>query len=288
VWDDNRNFERFLDYRSSIQVQPGQGLLDFSAEEYEAAFDLFADLGPARSKLDIALVIDTTGSMSDELNYLQTEFSALSNAIEARFPNADQRWSLAVYRDVGDQYLVRSFDFSDDSAEFRTNLSAQRSDGGGDFPEGAAEALSEMNQLDWRTGTDVARLAFWVADAPHHAELATMAADAVRESQALGIHIYPVASSGIDELTEHTMRSAAQLTGGRYIFLTDDSGVGGEHKEPSIVCYFVTQLDQAILRMVDIEMSGVYTEPSSVDIIRTGGNPRDRACQLDSGVAQAF
>ena len=50
------------------------------------------------------------------------------------------------------------------------------------------------------------------------------------------------------------MRSAAQLTGGRYLFLTDDSGVGGEHKEPNIPCYFVTRLDHAILRMVDIEM----------------------------------
>lgn len=146
---------------------------------------------------------------------MQTEISAISSTIEARFPNAEQRWSLAVYRDVRDEYLVRSFDFTSDAAEFRTNLLAQRSDGGGDFPEAAAEALSEMNRFDWRAGSEVARLALWVADAPHHAELASMAADAVRESQALGIHIYPVASSGIDELTEHTMRSAAQLTGGR-------------------------------------------------------------------------
>lgn len=64
--------------------------------------------------------------------------------------------------------------------------------------------------------------------------------------------------------------------------------MGGEHKEPSIVCYFVTRLDLAILRMVDIEMSGVHREPSADHIIRTGGDPQAGECQLDSGVAQAF
>jgi hypothetical protein len=79
------------------------------------------------------------------------------------------------------------------------------------------------------------------------------------------------------------MRSSAQLTGGRYLFLTDDSGVGGEHKEPTIPCYFVTRLDRAITRMVDIEMSGEYHEPADDDVIRTGGDPEDGACTLASG-----
>ena len=99
-------------------------------------------------------------------------------------------------------------------------------------------------------------------------------ANAVRAVRDAGVHLYPVASSGIDELTEHSMRSAAQLTGGRYLFLTDDSGVGGAHKEPTIPCYFVTRLDDAILRMVDIELSGVYHEPTTAEVMRTGGDPK--------------
>lgn len=77
-----------------------------------------------------------------------------------------------------------------------------------------------------------------------------------------------------------TMRSAAQLTGGRYLFLTDDSGVGGLHLEPSIPCYFVTRLDAALLRMIDIELSGVYHEPAPQEILREGGDPQDGACAL--------
>jgi hypothetical protein len=30
-------------------------------------------------------------------------------------------------------------------------------------------------------------------------------------------------------------------------------------------------------------MTGVYREPDPAEIIRTGGNPMDGACQLDSG-----
>jgi hypothetical protein len=231
----------------------------------------------------VALVIDTTGSMSDEIRYLQTEFLALSRAIEADYPDATQRWALVVYRDQGDAYVTRWFDFREDLEDFRTKLSEQSADGGGDFPEAPDAALETMAQLDWRDDENTARLAFWVADAPHHDDRAAAMAEALRASRKLGVHIYPVASSGIDEFTELGMRSAAQFTGGRYLFLTNDSGVGGDHKEPSIPCYFVTRLDHAILRMVRIELSGEYSEPSSEQIVRKGGNPQAGSCKLESG-----
>jgi hypothetical protein len=237
----------------------------------------------AHSTLDISLVIDTTGSMGDELAYLQTEFLAISTSIETSYPDAEQRWSLVLYRDRGDVYTTRPFDFEANPEVFRQNLAAQAAGGGGDIPEAPDAALAAMNQLSWRSGDATARLAFWVADAPHHADKAPALKATIEAAEAQGVHIYPVASSGVDELTELTMRSAAQLTGGRYLFLTDDSGVGGSHKEPSIPCYFVTKLDSAILRMVDIEMSGAYREPSAAEVIRTGGDPQDGRCTLESG-----
>ncbi|HKU42730.1 MAG TPA: VWA domain-containing protein, partial [Polyangiales bacterium] len=117
----------------------------------------------------------------------------------------------------------------------------------------------------------------------HDARAAAMA-EALRAAREIDVRIYPVASSGIDEFTELSMRSAAQFTGGRYIFLTDDSGVGGAHKEPSIPCYFVTRLDHAIHRMVRIELSGEYSEPTESEILRTSGNPDKGSCKLASGV----
>jgi hypothetical protein len=284
AWDDNRNFDRFSEYRSDL-LQSGNlaGALPTSDGDHVAAHELFSELGAARTQLDIALVIDTTGSMGDEIRYLQTELLAISQSISSTYPNAQTRWALVLYRDQGDAYLVQSHDFTSTLSDFRTDLSTARADGGGDTPEAPDAALAETNGLAWRTGDDVARLAFLVADAPHHDENAEAMADAILGAQDLGIHIYPVASSGVDELTELSMRSAAQLTGGRYLFLTDDSGVGGAHKEPTIPCYFVTKLDDAIVRMVDIEMSGEYHEPSEDEIIRTGGDPEDGACTLEGG-----
>jgi hypothetical protein len=282
AWDDSKNFERFLDYRSELAAQQIPGLPEFDEQAHVAAAARAA-VPAAHATLDIALVIDTTGSMGDELRYLQSEFDALSSAIEAQYPQAEQRWALVVYRDDGDEYVTRSFDFEGAGGAFRNRLGAQSAGGGGDYPEASDAALAAMNQLAWRSDPATARLAFWVADAPHHTGRASALVAAVDVAASQDVHVYPVASSGVDELTEYAMRSAAQLTLGRYLFLTDDSGVGGEHKEPTIPCYFVTRLDDAILRMVDIEMSGVYREPLAAEVIRAGGDPADGACTLQSG-----
>jgi hypothetical protein len=285
VWDDNRNFERFMAFRSPMFQSQLSGLLGFDVDAHEEANDKFKDLGGAKLTLDIALVVDTTGSMGDEIQYLQTEVASISMRIEKTYPDAEQHWALVVYKDVGDEYVAQAFDFGADLDAFRDNLDDHYASGGGDFPEAPDAALAAMNELSWRGGEDTARLAFWVADAPHHVERAGDMTDAIAGAQELGVHIYPVASSGIDEFTELAMRSTAQLTGGRYMFLTDDSGIGGSHKEPTIPCYFVTRLDVAMLRMVEIEMSGEYHLPAEEEIVRTGGDPEDGACQLESGEA---
>lgn len=277
VWDDNRNYSHYSDFRTDNAGLTG--LPDFSDDEHLAANE--GTVLAAHVTLDIALVIDATGSMGDEMEYLKEEFRAISETIEADYPNGEQRWALIVYRDEGDEYVTRVFDFTSDLDAFRGDLLAQVASGGGDYPEASHAALRDMNELTWRTDAASARLAFWIADAPHHASVTDVLADAIRDAQSADVAIYPVASSGVDTLTEASMRAAAQLTGGRYIFLTDDSGVGGSHLEPTIPCYFVTKLDDAILRMVDIEMSGVYREPSSTEVLRSAGDPAEGKCRLE-------
>lgn len=281
AWDDNLNFDRFDRYRS--QLRGLSGLLPSSDEEHDSANAEWSEALSPHQTLDVALVIDTTGSMGDEIAYLQREFTALSQAIEAEFEGSEQRWALVVYRDKGDDYVARTFDFTARTSDFRSKLAQQSAGGGGDYPEAPDAALAAMAKLSWRDTADTARLAFWVADAPHHRENANAMLGAIRAVHRAGVHVYPVASSGVDELTELTMRTAAQLSGGRYLFLTDDSGVGLAHKEPSIPCYFVTRLNDAMLRMIEIELTGVYREPSADQILRSGGDPRDGACELTSG-----
>ena len=271
TFDDNLSFTFFESYRSRTLAAQQGGLPGFTWQEHEAAHDAYADKQTAHDSLDIALVLDTTGSMGDELGYLQREFDSLSGNIKSTYGQVEQRWSLIVYRDEGDEYLTRSFDFTDDLDEFRDTLAAQEFGGGGDFPEAPDAGLEEANALSWRSGEDVARLVFWVADAPHHSENAGALTEAVRTAQAQDLHIYPVASSGIDAFTEFTMRASAQMTWGRYIFLTDDSGLGNSHLEPTLPCYYVTTLKDAILRSVATEMTGEHTPPTEDEVVRWGG-----------------
>jgi hypothetical protein len=232
--------------------------------------------GPRR--LDVALVIDTTGSMGDEIRYLQSEVDALAGGLARRFPSLDVRWSLVVYRDEGDDYVVRPFDFVADLGSFRRSLGAQSADGGGDYPEAPDQALRATTDLSWRDGA-TARVLFWLADAPHHVGREAAMAGSYTRAIERGVHIYPVAASSADDVTEHAMRTAAEVTGGRYLFLTDDSGVGLAHKEPRIPCYFVTTLLAAMERSLRMELEGAWSEPAREEILRTGGDPQARTCR---------
>lgn len=66
--------------------------------------------------------------------------------------------------------------------------------------------------------------------------------------------------------------NSPELLQHRYIFLTDDSGIGNGHAEPNIDCYVVTRLDQLIARVLAGIVGGHRVEPKQGEIIRTVGS----------------
>lgn len=283
IFDDNLSFDFFTDYLKHHAAQQ-RGALPITAEEMQASYEESKKQRPRPTDLDISLVIDTTGSMGDELAYLKQELGSLASEISERFPQASQRWSLVVFRDEGDEYVTRKYNFTDDIQVFQGTLNGQTYGGGGDFPEAPDQGIAESVSLSWRTSDDVAKMMFLVADAPHHDENRKAMADAIRSARDGGLHIYPVASSGVDELTERSFRQAAQLTLGRYLFLTDDSGLGGSHKAPTLPCYYVTTLKKAILRSVEAELSGSSPAPTPAETVRFVGGLNDEGnCYYGDG-----
>jgi hypothetical protein len=273
VWDDNLNFDWFKTYVDANQNMLGAPAFSL-AERIDASKRWLQRTGS--TELDIAFLLDTTGSMGDELSYLQAEIDGITKAIETKFPQTTPRYGLVLYKDKGDVYVTRSFDFGD-AATFRARLAEQSAGGGGDLPEAVPEGLTAAMNLSWRAGA-ISRMAFWVADAPHHPGTEQQVRAQIDVAVQKGVHFYPVAASGTDPLAEYTMRSAAQLTGGRYVFLTDDSGIGNSHAEPHIPCYVVTRFDGAIVRMVESEMTGTHVEPLPAEVIRTVGEPQGGTC----------
>ncbi len=228
--------------------------------------------------VDIALVIDATGSMGDEIEYLKVELRNIARTIERSFPRVDQRFALVVYRDEGDAFVSRSFDFTEDLDRFEDFLGRQTAGGGGDYPEAMDAALEDAANLSW--SQDSAKVVFLVADAPPHPEQMRRTMDAVDDLRTMGAAFYPVAASGVASEAEIVMRAAAAGTGGQYVFLTDDSGVGNGHAEPHIPCYEVQSLRDVMIRMVHTELAGERISADSRRTIRSVGLSEEGVCEV--------
>jgi von Willebrand factor type A domain-containing protein len=239
--------------------------------------------GELPTELDVAFVVDATGSMGDEINYLKSEIQNIVDSVRGTYPDVSARFALVVYRDEGDEYVVRSFDFTADVAVFRKRLSEQGADGGGDYPEAMERGLGAIHQLSWRSG-NTARLTFLVADAPTHTQNYQAFLREANRARLSGIKVYPVAASGVADEAEYLMRLAAQLTLGRYIFLTNDSGIGDSHAEPHIPCYQVQLLKHLLVRAIGSELAGRRLPASGTEILRSVGSPaQDGSCTRADG-----
>jgi hypothetical protein len=252
--------------------------LDNLPDDRKITFNLVSPQSPT-STLDLMLVIDTTGSMGDELEYLKVELEAILDTISDDNTQLDIQVGLVVYRDYGDAYLVRDFEFTDKDS-LQDTLSEQEHSGGGDFPEAMDVALETALAHEWRENST--KIMLLVADAPPHQEDISATWGSALSARTRGIHIVPVAASGVDSTAEFLMRGMAALTQSRYIFLTDDSGVGNAHVEPSLNCYLVTRLDRKIVNVINSLIRGERQEPEAENIIRSQGNYNLGVCENDT------
>ncbi|NWG17072.1 MAG: VWA domain-containing protein [Chloroflexi bacterium] len=181
------------------------------------------------ARLDVLFLLDSTGSMGDEIAQLQNNILNISSQIADRLANADVRYGLVTYRDRGDAYVIQTTDFTPEVSQFQASLNAVRADGGGDTPEALNEALHEaVHNVSWR-GDDTVKLIFLVADAPPHLDYPNdydYAQEMVAAAQR-GIKIHPIASSGLTLDGEFIFRQIAQYTMGHFLFLTYEQGVPG-------------------------------------------------------------
>jgi hypothetical protein len=230
------------------------------------------------TKLDLMLVVDTTGSMGDEINYLQSELRSIISAITAKHRDLDIRIGFVFYRDLGDEYVTRTVVFDRDVGRVQGALARQNANGGGDYPEAMDQALIRAVGQEWRA--DAVKSLLLVADAPPHDQLFGRAWQAAEAARAKRIHITPVAASGVADKAEYAMRAMAAATQSRYLFLTDDSGVGNPHAPPAIDCYLVTRLDALVRRVIDSQISGRRIEPEDQEIIRSVGKYDAGKCIL--------
>ena len=249
------------------RVQAASGQTSASAEVVEGITEIsLSSFAACDDELEIMFVVDTTGSMGDELSFLCDELAGIVTRVSSSL-SCKIRLGLLFYRDEGDKYVTRKFDFvevnsSNGLNKVVKNIKAQSSSGGGDYPEAVDRALKEAVEAKWNENSKT-KLLFHVLDAPYHDEQANQSvfANAVIKAAQKGIRIIPVAASGLDTLGQYIMRSAALLTGGTYTFLTDDSGIGNHHELPAVGEFTVEYLSDLMVRLIKGYYTGVFEEP---------------------------
>lgn len=232
----------------------------YSKENNQITIDVDAP-STHQNVIELMFVVDTTGSMRDELEYLKAEIDDVIGRVKEAIPNTTIYLALVFYRDHGDAYVIRSFDFTTDIQKQKQNLSEQSAAGGGDYEEAVDEALATAVSMGW-SQANTTKLLFHVLDAPPHDEQENMTRyyRSIMTASQMGIRMIPIASSGINKYTEFLLRNEAMMTGGTYVFLTDDSGIGNKHLEPSVGDTVVEYLNHLMIRLIKEYHTGVEGE----------------------------
>ena len=210
-----------------------------------------SDAKQPEAKADVAFIVDATGSMGDEIQFLKSDIKYIIDHAHSDTKVA-LRSAVEFYRDESDEYIIQGKDFSTDVANTQAFIADHFADGGGDYPEAVHTALeSALQNFSWNESAR-SRIAFLILDAPAHHQDDVI--ESLQESIILyaknGIKLIPVAASGVDKDTESMLRFFEIVTGGTYVFLTDDSGIGYSHIEASVGDHDVEKLADLMVRLI--------------------------------------
>jgi hypothetical protein len=181
---------------------------------------------PTPPRLEVAFVLDTTGSMGGLIEGAKRTIWGIARQIGEGRPRPDLRIALVAYRDLGDAYVTRVFNFTGDMDTVYENLMSFQAGGGGDGPEHVSRALSDaVHAVSW-TGGQAVKVIFLVGDAPPHVDYQ----DGfdyrrhVLEARQRGIAVETIQCGG-DPQTDRVWREIAAQGDGHYARIDAQGGM---------------------------------------------------------------
>lgn len=237
----------------TIDINNGTSIISKVKSYQEGINEAEIAAAQAENKIEISFVVDATGSMGDELEYLKTELVDVISRVKSTNSESSILTSAVFYRDEGDDYVTKISNFTKNNTSTIDFIKQQKAAGGGDFPEAVHTALDKaINELQWSTKAKT-RLLFLLLDAPPHHNNSVISSiqTTVKTGVEKGIKIIPITASGIDKETEFLMRFLSITTNGTYVFITNHSGIGNEHLEASVGEYQVEYLNDLIVRLIN-------------------------------------
>jgi uncharacterized protein YegL len=185
---------------------------------------LVADVRP---RIEVAFVLDTTGSMSGLIEGAKQKIWSVANQLADGQPKPEIRVGLIAYRDRGDAYVTKRFDLTADIDSIYRELYAFRADGGGDGPESVNQALHDaVTQLDWSDSQNVYKVVFLVGDAPPHMDYANDVKypESLRLARAKGIVVNTIQCGALPG-TQTVWKEIARSGEGEFAAISQDGGM---------------------------------------------------------------
>ncbi|MDC7235485.1 MAG: hypothetical protein PQJ58_19810 [Spirochaetales bacterium] len=140
--------------------------------------------------IDVVLVVDTTVSMKNDINFIQKKLVPL---VKSHIEGFDSfRIGIVLYRDYKEAYLTKEIEFLEDLDKVQWHLNRITVSGGRDIPEAVYEGIfSGISNYEWLADH---RIIIQVGDAPpHEIPRGSITKEMVYEAAAdLGISIYPI------------------------------------------------------------------------------------------------
>src|SRR6266478_5116496 len=94
---------------------------------------LFAKTAPtsqSKPRIEVCFVLDTTGSMGGLIEGAKQKIWSIANEMISAKPTPELKLGLIGYRDRGDEYVVKSFNLTDDIDSIYGHLRDFRAEGG--------------------------------------------------------------------------------------------------------------------------------------------------------------
>jgi Mg-chelatase subunit ChlD len=177
-------------------------------------------------RMEVAFILDTTGSMSGMIAAAKQKIWAIANKLKSAEPTPEIRFGLVAYRDRGDQFVTAVTALSEDLDDIYQQLFGFQAGGGGDHPESVNAALHvAVRDLQWSDDPKVLRVVFLVGDAPPHMDYPddVKYPESCRLAKARGVVVNTIQCGG-DAVTKRVWREIAELTGGTYAAILQDGG----------------------------------------------------------------
>jgi Mg-chelatase subunit ChlD len=181
---------------------------------------------PAKQRIEVCFVLDTTGSMGGLIAGAKAKIWSMANDIISAKPTPEVRFALIGYRDRGDDYVTKITPLTDDLDAVYAELNNFQAGGGGDGPESVGRALDEsVRKIEWTKDASVLKIIYLVGDAPPHfyddePDWKKVCVDAVKRDL-----IINSVQCGAEAETTRVWKEIADRAEGSFFAIPQDGGV---------------------------------------------------------------